>query len=154
MPPTTPDFAVIEQSIDALLEGETDEIAALATVACELHHGLGTDWTGFYRVTAPEMLTVGPYQGGHGCLRIPFKRGVCGQAAREKVSVLVKDVNAHSDHIACSTSTLSELVVPVFNSKKEVVAVLDLDSNHAAFFTDAYRLFAEKVCAQLTRFYS
>ena len=140
--------------IGALLEGEKDEVAALATVACELHHGLTTDWTGFYRVTEPELLTVGPYQGGHGCLHFPFSKGVCGEAARTKYRVLVKNVHEHSDHIACSSSTLSELVVPVFNAQQEVVAVLDLDSNEEDFFTQEHLEFAETVCRTLSRFYN
>ncbi len=148
-------YDTILMRITALLDGETDEIAALATVACELHHGMpGFHWTGFYRVTAPELLTVGPYQGGHGCLRIPFHRGVCGEAARTKRSILVEDVNSKTDHIACSTSTVSELVVPVFNTAGEVVSVLDLDSDFPAHFDEIDQTNAERICALLSRFYS
>ena len=74
---------------------------------------IGFDWTGFYRVVAPELLKIGPYQGGHGCLVIPFSKGVCGAAARENRVQLVDDVHAFPGHIACSSSTLSEIVLPV-----------------------------------------
>ena len=147
------DSNLLLSKIESLLENETDEIAALATVACELHIAFTTDWTGFYRVTAPEMLTVGPYQGGHGCLRIPFSRGVCGESARTKSTILLNNVHEHQDHIACSATTLSELVIPVFNSKGDVKAVLDLDSNHEAFFTEQHRQVCETICRRLSAFY-
>ena len=73
------DYTTLAKTIAALTEGETDEVALMATVACEVHHSDDRfDWTGFYRVVAPELLKIGPYQGGHGCLQIPFSRGVCG----------------------------------------------------------------------------
>jgi GAF domain-containing protein len=118
-----------------MLEGETDAVAIMATVACELHQAFEhLTWTGFYRVTEPELLTVGPYQGGHGCLRIPFDRGVCGAAARSKTTQVVADVHAFEGHIACSATTRSELVVPIMDSQGAVVAVLDLDSDEPAAF--------------------
>ena len=87
--------------IKALLEQETDWVAAMATVSCELHHSFGYfHWTGFYRTVAKELLKVGPYQGGHGCLVIPFQRGVCGAAARTQEVQVIDDVNAIADHIA------------------------------------------------------
>ncbi|MEY4576668.1 MAG: hypothetical protein RL701_1371, partial [Pseudomonadota bacterium] len=94
-------YALARASIRALLEDETDWIAALATIVAELHNALPYfDWTGFYRVLAPESLVIGPYQGGHGCLRISFARGVCGAAAREQSTQLVHDVSLRADHIA------------------------------------------------------
>ena len=79
----TVDYAALARTIAALSEGETDEVALMATMVCDVHHSDDRfDWTGFYRVTGPEMLKIGPFQGGHGCLRIPFSRGVCGAAAR------------------------------------------------------------------------
>lgn len=123
--------------IATICEGETDEIAKMATVSCELFHSDDRfDWVGFYRVTAPEMLKIGPYQGGHGCLTIPFSRGVCGAAARTGETQLVADVNAFEGHIACASSTLSEIVLPVFNPKGDLIAVLDIDSNQPDAFTD------------------
>lgn len=124
----------------ALTEGETDEIALMATLACEIHQALPySHWTGFYRVTEPGLLKIGPYQGGHGCLQISFDRGVCGKAAREASTQLVPDVHALPYHIACSSSTVSEIVLPVFDRQGRVRAVLDLDSNDPAAFCEADR---------------
>ena len=132
----------------ALTDGEDDAIAIMATIAGELFHGVdGFDWVGFYRVTAPQILKIGPYQGGHGCLQIPFDRGVCGAAAREEQTQLVDDVDAFPGHIACATSTRSELVVPCFNRQGEVFAVLDIDSDQSAFFTKAHQDFCEDLLA-------
>ena len=126
----------LSKTIASLCAGEEDVIALMASVVCELHHSDDSfDWTGFYRVTGPEMLKIGPYQGGHGCLQIPFSRGVCGAAARLKVTQLVPDVEAFEGHIACASSTRSELVVPVFNSAGDVMAVLDIDSDQPDAFT-------------------
>ena len=138
--------------IRLMLEGETDAVAIMATVACELHGAFDhLSWTGFYRVTEPECLTVGPYQGGHGCLRIPFSRGVCGAAARTRTPQLVPDVHAFEGHIACSTATQSELVMPILNPQGEVLAVLDLDSEQPAAFTDLDVALLEPFCAWLGR---
>ena len=98
------------ERIDALLGDDADWISAMATVACELHHAFDYyHWTGFYRAVGPTLLAVGPYQGGHGCLHIDFDRGVCGAAARTRQTQLVPDVEAFPGHIACSSSTRSEL---------------------------------------------
>jgi GAF domain-containing protein len=130
------DYPALTQTLRALTHGETDTVALMATVACELHHAHPlSDWTGFYRVVAPELLKIGPYQGGHGCLVIPFSRGVCGAAARMGQVQLVPDVHAFPDHIACSSTTLSELVLPVWNSAGDLLGVLDLDSNTPAAFS-------------------
>ena len=118
------------QNIQALIAGERDEIAVLATVAAELHHAFPHfHWVGFYRVVQPGLLKVGPYQGGHGCLTIPFERGVCGRCARDKTTQVVADVTQVPHHIACSSTTRSEIVVPVVDSHGEVRAVLDIDSD-------------------------
>ena len=130
------DRAGLSNQILALTEGETDAVALMATVVCEIHHGHPmADWTGFYRVVAPELLKIGPYQGGHGCLVIPFSRGVCGAAARTGQVLNVPDVDAFPDHIACSSTTRSELVLPVWNGAGVLLGVLDLDSNTPAAFT-------------------
>ena len=132
----------------ALIDGEDDAIAIMATLAGELYHSVeGFDWVGFYRVTAPQMLKIGPYQGGHGCLQIPFDKGVCGAAARQEQTQLVDDVDAFPGHIACASSTRSELVVPCFNRQGEVFAVLDIDSDQPAFFTKAHQDFCEDLLA-------
>jgi len=130
------DFQALEKSILALTHGETDTVALMATVVCELHHAHPlADWTGFYRVVAPDLLKIGPYQGGHGCLVIPFSRGVCGASARTGQVLNVPDVEAFADHIACSSTTRSELVLPVWNGAGRLLGVLDLDSNTPAAFT-------------------
>ena len=132
-----PDYATLAKTIAALTEGETDTVALMATLACELHHSDDRfDWTGFYRVTAPGLLKIGPYQGGHGCLVIPFDRGVCGAAARTGEIQLVPDVDAFPGHIACSSSTRSEIVLPVRNAAGEIIGVLDIDSDRPAAFTE------------------
>ncbi|MEE2817756.1 MAG: GAF domain-containing protein [Pseudomonadota bacterium] len=133
---TRVDYADLARTIAALTEGETDDVALMATVACEVHHSDERfNWTGFYRVVAPELLKIGPYQGGHGCLQIPFSRGVCGAAARTGEVQLVPDVDAFPGHIACASSTRSELVLPVLNGAGEVIAVFDLDSDLPDAFT-------------------
>ena len=130
------DYRELANTVAALTEGETDEIALMATVACEVHHSDDRfDWTGFYRVTEPELMKIGPYQGGHGCLVIPFAKGVCGAAARTGEVQLVDDVDAFPGHIACSGSTRSELVLPVRNGRGEIIAVFDIDSDQPAAFT-------------------
>ncbi len=127
----------LSKSIRSLTEGETDEIALMATVACEVHHSDARfDWTGFYRVTEPELLKIGPYQGGHGCLVIPFARGVCGAAARTGEVQLVADVDAFPGHIACASSTRSELVLPVWDGAGKLLGVFDLDSDQPNAFND------------------
>lgn len=122
--------------VQALTQGERDPIALMATVACEVHHSDARfDWTGFYRVVGPELLKIGPYQGGHGCLVIPFSRGVCGAAARSGQAQLVSDVGAFVGHIACASSTRSELVLPVRDAGGTLIAVFDIDSDWPDAFT-------------------
>ena len=131
------DYPTLAATIDSLTHGETDQITLMATIACEVYHADARfDWVGFYRVTAPETLKIGPYQGGHGCLVIPFSRGVCGAGARSRAPQLVADLNAFPDHIACSSSTLSELVLPVFDAEGALIAVFDIDSDQADAFTE------------------
>lgn len=132
------DYGALGKTLAALTEGESDEIALMATMVCELHHADARfDWTGFYRVTGPEMLKIGPYQGGHGCLTIPFSRGVCGAAARTGEVQLVADVEDFPSHIACAASTRSEIVLPVRDGAGRLIAVLDIDSDLPGAFTPA-----------------
>lgn len=132
----TIDYPALAKAVAALTENETDSVALMATLACEVHHADDRfDWTGFYRVTAPELLKIGPYQGGHGCLTIPFGRGVCGACARTGEAQLVPDVEAFPGHIACAASTRSELVLPVRNGAGALIAVLDIDSDRPDAFT-------------------
>lgn len=127
-------YTQVLAAITHLIEG-ADWISAMATVTCELHHAFAFyDWTGFYRQVRPNHLAIGPYQGIHGCLDIPFTRGVCGAAARSASTQLVPDVTKAADHIACSSLTKSEIVVPILTPSGQVLAVLDVDSNTLAAF--------------------
>ena len=142
------DYPDLAARIAALTHGETDEVALMATLACEIHRADDRfDWTGFYRVTAPEVLKIGPYQGGHGCLVIPFARGVCGAAARTGEVQIVPDVDAFPGHIACASSTRSEIVLPVRDGAGRLIGVLDIDSDQPAAFDAAD---AEALAAILT----
>jgi GAF domain-containing protein len=132
------EYQEVTAVIRALIHGETDTVALMATMACEVHHAHPmADWTGFYRVVAPDLLKIGPYQGGHGCLVIPFERGVCGACARTGAVQNVPDVDAFPGHIACASSTLSELVLPVWNKAGRLLGVFDIDSDTPAAFTAA-----------------
>lgn len=142
------------QKIDALIAGERDEIAVMSTVAAELKHAFAHfHWVGFYRVVQPGVLKVGPYQGGHGCLTIPFERGVCGRCAREKATQVVVDVTQIPYHIACSSSTRSEIVVPILDSRSEVKAVLDIDSDIPGIFDAIDQEALEMLARGLTNLY-
>ena len=147
---TRVNYKDLSTAILSLTQGETDEIALMATFACEVHHSDDRfDWTGFYRVTAPDLLKIGPYQGGHGCLVIPFSRGVCGAAAREARTQLVPDVDAFPGHIACASSTRSEIVLPVFNATGALIAVLDIDSDQPDAFDEADQAALETMLAEV-----
>lgn len=123
--------------IRAALAGETDAVAIQSTLACLLWETLAqTNWCGFYRRTSDRLLTVGPYQGSMGCLRIDFARGVCGACARTERVQLVPDVTKFEGHIACDDRTRSELVIPVV-ARGELRAVLDLDSPDLDAFSQA-----------------
>ncbi len=131
-------YAQVEKEIAAVLEGETNGTARMATVAAMLHNAFSDRflWTGFYLVDPdkPEELVVGPYQGTLGCLRIPFGKGVCGAAAAAGETQLVADVHAFPGHIACDSRSNSEIVVPVADRDGRLIAVLDIDSEqHDAF---------------------
>ena len=132
-------YDALHKGLQAMLATESDPVLIMSTVACELHHAFPyCDWTGFYRVVRPSMLAVGPYQGGHGCLYIPFDKGVCGACARNEATQWVRDVHSRDDHIACSSSTMSEVVVPVIRKRDgQLVAVLDIDSDQADVFEQA-----------------
>ncbi len=131
------DYPSLAKRIAALTEGETDSVSLMATVACEVHHSDARfDWTGFYRNVGGDLLKIGPYQGGHGCLVIPFSRGVCGAVARTGQVQLVADVERFNGHIACASSTRSELVLPVWGGDCALLGVFDIDSNQPDAFDD------------------
>lgn len=128
-------YAELDAHLDAILEGISDRIAMMATMAAVLHHGFGFLWTGFYQVIEPgRRLIVGPYQGTLGCLTIEFGRGVCGRAAATGRTVVVSDVREFADHIVCDARSRSEIVVPVFDDTRALVAVLDIDADTVRAF--------------------
>lgn len=133
-------YAELKQHVLAVLEGIDDDIAGMASMSCLLHFAFGHLWTGFYRVVTPgKLLRVGPYQGTLGCLEITFGKGVCGTAASQGETVVVADVHAFPGHITCDGRSASEIVVPVFNRNRELIAVLDIDSEHKGTFDDVDR---------------
>jgi L-methionine (R)-S-oxide reductase len=143
-------YVELRARLHSLLAGEDDWIAAMATVVCELHHAFDHfDWTGFYRALRPDLLVIGPYQGTHGCLRIEGYRGVCGAAAKSCATQRIDDVNEFPGHIACSPTTRSEIVVPIVTPDDRLLAVLDIDSNLAAAFSEVDQRHLEAIAADL-----
>ena len=123
--------------LDSLLEGENDDVAIMASIVCELYHSFSHfDWVGFYRKTGESTLKIGPYQGTHGCLTIPFSQGVCGKCATEMKLLNIPDVTKIPYHIACSPTTRSEIVIPIMGHDGALIAVLDIDSNTSHAFDD------------------
>lgn len=143
-------YKLLVKQIKALIEGETDTVAVMSTVAAEIHDTMGFWWTGFYRVQGNELV-IGPFQGPTACLHIPFGRGVCGTAWEKAQTIIVPDVEEFPGHIACSSESRSEIVVPVFShdDEKKVIAVLDIDSRELATFDDTDRLYLEEICRML-----
>lgn len=136
-------YATLLPQIEAVLDGEPDVIANMANVASMIHETFNFWWTGFYRVVG-EQLVLGPFQGPMACTRIKFGKGVCGTAWKEESTVVVPDVDAFPGHIACSSASRSEIVVPIKRDGK-VVAVLDIDSEKLSTFDDTDKLWLEKV---------
>lgn len=119
----------LQEHVASVLAGVDDDIAAMATISCLVHHAFGHLWTGFYRVVEPgHLLRVGPYQGMLGCLEISFGKGVCGTAAATRRTIIVPDVEEFPGHITCDSRARSEIVVPVFGPDGSLCAVLDVDS--------------------------
>ncbi|GAB4531343.1 MAG: GAF domain-containing protein [Anaerolineae bacterium] len=143
----------VTEEIQATLEGETDLLAAMATVVCLLHQAFETFfWTGFYRRVGPDQLLIGPYQGTLGCLHISFDRGVCGACARSQRTIIVPDVHQFPGHIACDPNSRSEIVVPVFDQQGTLMAVLDVDSDRYHAFDEVDQHYLEHIVSLLARF--
>ena len=140
-------YTILYKQIAAVTQNESDTIANMANVAAMIHQTFGFWWTGFYRVVGVELV-LGPFQGPLACSRIAYGRGVCGTAWKEGRTQVVPDVEQFPGHIACSSASKSEIVVPLFNDGK-VVAVLDIDSEHLATFDDTDRLWLERIVALL-----
>ena len=141
-------YEQLVSQIRALIEGETDTIAVMSNVAAAIHQTMGFWWTGFYRVVNEELV-LGPFQGPLACMHIPFGRGVCGTAWKLAETVIVPDVEQFPGHIACSSESKSEIVVPVFGSDKTVVAVLDIDSEKLNTFDETDRKYLEEICRMI-----
>jgi L-methionine (R)-S-oxide reductase len=132
--------------VDAVLDGITDPVAGMATIASLVHHGFRHLWTGFYRVVNDgQLLRVGPYQGTLGCLEIQLGKGVCGTAAARAATVIVQDVHAFPGHITCDARSRSEIVLPVLNAHGALIAVFDIDSDRPAAFDHADQIGLERV---------
>ena len=148
-------YQMLVEQIRSLIEGERDAVAVMANVAAVIHEAMGFWWTGFYRVmpkagSSDKELVLGPFQGPVACMHIAFGRGVCGTAWERRQSVVVPDVEQFPGHIACSSLSRSEIVVPVVSSAGEVVAVLDIDSRELSTFDETDREYLERICAFLT----
>ncbi len=144
-------YALVEEAVTQLLSDTDDPVATMATISSLLHHGFGFLWTGFYRVVTPNSLRVGPYQGTVGCLDIAFGRGVCGTAAAEQRTVIVQDVDGFPGHIACDARSRSEIVVPVFDRDRTLIAVLDIDSDQIGTFDEHDQMGLERIMRWFAR---
>ena len=140
-------YALLYKQIAAVTESESDTIANMANVAAMIHATFGFWWTGFYRVVGEELV-LGPFQGPLACSRIAYGRGVCGTVWQEARTQVVPDVEQVPGHIACSSASKSEIVVPLFKEGK-VVAVLDIDSEHLATFDETDKLWLERIVEKL-----
>jgi L-methionine (R)-S-oxide reductase len=139
-------YSELAAHVGHVLEGVGDEVAGMATISALVHHAFGHLWTGFYRVVEPgRLLRVGPYQGTLGCLEIQFGKGVCGMAAARRETVIVPDVRRFPGHIACDARARSEIVVPVFDGRGTLRAVLDVDSETPDTFGDEDRAGLERI---------
>lgn len=136
----------------ALIDTETDLIAAMANVAAAIHHSFGWLWTGFYLVKQDELV-LGPFQGPIACTRIRKGKGVCGSAWQQAQTLVVPDVDAFPGHIACSSLSRSEIVVPLLDNQEQVRAVLDVDSVELASFDDNDRAALEQICQRFARLF-
>ena len=143
-------YRLLTEQLKALLEGETDQVAMMANVAAAIQAEMGFFWTGFYRVVGNELV-LGPFQGPIACMHIGFGRGVCGTAWEQRQTIVVPDVELFPGHIACSSLSRSEIVVPLFGTDGEVVAVLDIDSTEQATFDQVDRIHLETICQLMVR---
>ncbi len=140
---------MLVDQIRSLIAGETDQVAVMSNVAAAIHQEMKFWWTGFYRVVGNELV-LGPFQGPVACMHIPFGRGVCGTAWQREQTIVVPDVEQFPGHIACSSASRSEIVVPVFDKEGRVTAVLDIDSERLAAFDETDQRYLEEICRMLS----
>ena len=145
----TAKYELLTEQIRALIEGETDLVAVMANVSAAIHETMGFWWTGFYRVMNGELV-LGPFQGPVACMHIGYGKGVCGTAWKEHRTIIVPDVEQFPGHIACSSLSRSEIVVPVFSKNAEIVAVLDIDSKELSNFDETDQEYLEGICRMMT----
>ena len=138
-------YQLLTEQIRALIEGETDSVAVMANVCAAIHEAMGFWWTGFYRVLNGELV-LGPFQGPVACMHIGFGKGVCGTAWKDGRTIIVPDVEQFPGHIACSSLSRSEIVVPMFSKDGAVVAVLDIDSMELSTFDETDQTYLEEIC--------
>lgn len=144
-------YAVLYGQIESLTDGESDLIANMANISAMIHETFGFLWTGFYRVSEKkDMLILGPFQGPLACSRIQFGKGVCGTAWAEERIVVVPDVDKFPGHIACSSLSKSEIVIPLRDTDGKVVGVLDIDSSETDTFDDTDSKWLEKITNLIT----
>jgi len=143
-------YQMLVSQIASLIEGEADQIAVMSNVVAAIHQEMKFWWTGFYRVVGDELV-LGPFQGPVACMHIPFGRGVCGTAWQRQQTILVSDVDQFPGHIACSSQSRSEIVVPVFSPDGKVTAVLDIDSEQLGTFDDVDRQYLEQICKLISK---
>lgn len=137
-------YQLLQQQIKALSAGETDQVAVMANVAAAIHLEMGFWWTGFYRVQNGELV-LGPFQGPVACMHIGYGKGVCGTSWKQGETIVVPDVEQFPGHIACSSESRSEIVVPVRSSEGEIIAVLDIDSKDLATFDEVDKQWLEEI---------
>lgn len=137
-------YHLLQQQIKALSTGETDQVAVMANVAAAIHLEMGFWWTGFYRVQNGELV-LGPFQGPVACMHIGYGKGVCGTSWKQGETIVVPDVEQFPGHIACSSESRSEIVVPVRSAEGEIIAVLDIDSKDLATFDEVDKQWLEEI---------
>ncbi len=147
-------YTLLVEQVKSLIDGETDMVAVMANVSAAIHEAMGFWWTGFYRVMPKaggegQELVLGPFQGPVACMHIAYGKGVCGMAWQRRETIIVPDVEQFPGHIACSSLSRSEIVVPLFSQTGEVMAVLDIDSKELATFDETDRQYLEAICAFL-----
>ena len=143
-------YELLLQQVESLIAGETNKVGVLANVSAAIHEAMGFFWTGFYLVNDNELI-LGPFQGSVACYHIPYDKGVCGTAWARRQTVVVPDVEEFPGHIACSSLSRSEIVVPVFNASNEVVAVLDIDSKELSTFDEVDQNYLERIVRIVSR---
>lgn len=141
-------YQLLVKQIASLIDGEDDLIAVMSNVVAIIHQQMKFWWTGFYRVVGNELV-LGPFQGPVACMHIPYGKGVCGTAWKQGQAIVVPDVEQFPGHIACSSESRSEIVVPVFDDNGKVMAVLDIDSDQLGTFDDTDRNYLEDICKMI-----